>query len=127
MKKEELQKEVGKNLQQARSGQNMTREQLAEKAEISPQFLANLECGNKMMSLPTLCKLADSLCISIDTLVYGYNTNTRLRNIERLLLNQSEEIVQYIEELILFTISHVPVCTDNGVRQEVAQKDELAV
>lgn len=127
MKKEELQKEVGKNLQQARTERNMTREQLAEKAEISPQFLANLESGNKMMSLPTLYKLADSLCISINTLVYGYSTTTRLENIEKLLLNQPEEIVQYIEELILFTTSHVPVYTDSGNRQEVAQKDELAV
>lgn len=127
MKKEELRKEVGKNLQQARMEQNITREQLAEKAEISPQFLANVECGNKMMSLPTLCKLADSLSISINTLVYGYSTTTRLENIERLLLNQPEEIVQYIEELILFTTSHVPVYTDSDVRQEVAQKDELAV
>lgn len=127
MTKEELQKEVGSNLQKARIEKQMTREELAEKAEISPQFLANLEYGSRMMSLLTLRKLTDALCVSADTLVYGNNANTRIREIGRLLEDQPEEVIRYIEELIYFTTTHISGVTGGTSRKGAAEADELAV
>lgn len=54
MTKEEMQKTIGHNLMRQRLAQNITREQISEKVGISTTFYANLECGNKMMSLVTL-------------------------------------------------------------------------
>ena len=128
MTKEELQKEVGSNLLKARIEKQMTREELAEKAEISPQFLANLEYGSRMMSLQTLRKLADALCVSADTLVYGNDANTRIREIGRLLEDQPEEVIQYIEDLIYFTTTHLPGFTGSDTSGKgVAEADELTV
>lgn len=128
MTKEELQKEVGINLQKARIEKQMTREELAEKSEISPQFLANLEYGSRMMSLQTLRKLADALCVSADTLVYGNNSNARIREIGRLLEDQPEEVIRYIEELIYFTTTHISRFTGSDTsRKGVAETDELTV
>ena len=104
MKKTDLQKELGMNLQKARLARNMTREQLAEKAGISPTFLANLECGNKMMSVVTLTSLADALCVSVDTLIRGDSSDSHVKNIEILLRDQPSSMVRYIEQLTHLSI-----------------------
>jgi len=51
MDKEELMILIGNNIQQYRLKQNLTQEQLAEKAGISTSFYANLERGKKSMSI----------------------------------------------------------------------------
>ena len=107
MEKAELQKYLGVNLQKARVERNMTREELAEKAGISPTFLANLECGNKMMSVMTLMHLADALGVSVDTLVRGASSDTQMKNIEILLRDQSADMVRFIEKLTHLSIEFV--------------------
>lgn len=114
MIKRDLQKELGINLQKARTKRNLTREELAEMAGISPTFLANLECGNKMMSVVTLRNLADGLCVSSDTLLYGESTCNQMRNIEILLRNQSEEMIKFIEELTHLSVTRIPAITSEG-------------
>ena len=108
MIKREVQRELGLNLQKARGAENLTREQLAEKAGISLTFLANLECGNKMMSVVTLLRLAEVLGVSADTLLYGERADNRLRNIEAMLRDQSPEMIRYIEALTRLSISQIP-------------------
>lgn len=107
MEKVELQKYLGVNLQKARVERKMTREKLAEKAGISPTFLANLECGNKMMSVMTLMHLADALGVSVDTLVRGASSDTQMKNIEILLRDQSADMVRFIEKLTHLSIEFV--------------------
>lgn len=107
MEKAELQKYLGVNLQKARVERKMTREKLAEKAGISPTFLANLECGNKMMSVMTLMHLADALGVSVDTLVRGASSDTQMKNIEILLRDQSADMVRFIEKLTHLSIEFV--------------------
>ena len=107
MEKNELQKYLGVNLQKARTERNMTREQLAEKAGISPTFLANLECGNKMMSVMTLMHLADALSVSVDTLVRGDSSDMQMKNIEILLRDQPVDMVRFIEKLTHLSVEYV--------------------
>lgn len=107
MKKTDLQKDLGVNLQKARADRNMTREQLAEKAGISPTFLANLECGNKMMSVMTLMHLADALSVSVDTLIRGDSSDTQVKNIEVLLRDQPADMIRYIEKQTHLSIEYV--------------------
>lgn len=115
MKKSELQKELGMNLQKARTERNMTREQLAEQAGISPTFLANLECGNKMMSLMTLKRLTDVLRVSADTILYGESPDNQIKNMEALLRNQPAEMIRYVEKLINLSVACVAsICSDTG-------------
>ena len=49
----------------------MTRERLAELADISVQFLADIEKVKKNMTVTTLRKLSDALSVSTDYLVNG--------------------------------------------------------
>lgn len=113
MEKAELQKYLGVNLQKARVERNMTREQLAEKAGISPTFLANLECGNKMMSVMTLMHLADALSVSVDMLVRADSSDMQMKNIEILLRDQPVELIRYIEKLTHLSIEYLTdMCSD---------------
>lgn len=113
MEKAELQKYLGVNLQKARAERNMTREQLAEKAGISPTFLANLECGNKMMSVMTLMHLADALSVSVDMLVRADSSDMQMKNIEILLRDQPVELIRYIEKLTHLSIEYLTdMCSD---------------
>lgn len=108
MIKQELQKIIGRNLYRIRIQQNMTREELAEKVGISATFYANLECGNKMMSLVTLRKLADVLCVSSDSLIYENRPNERITSVQMLLQDQPDELVAFTEKMVRLCVSEFP-------------------
>ena len=54
---------LAKNLKRARSGLGLTQQALAEKCEISTNYLATVEIGGKFPSSDTLDKLARSLSL----------------------------------------------------------------
>ena len=62
---------IGKRLRSCRERAGLTRERLAEYADISVQFLADIETGRKGMTVQTLRKLALALHCSADSLVFG--------------------------------------------------------
>jgi len=124
MTKQEMQKLIGHNLMRQRLAQNITREQISEKVGISTTFYANLECGNKMMSLVTLRKLADALCVSTDVLLYGDHASGHVRSIEKLLSDQPEHYVAYIENVIRLTLNTFAQ-TENE-NEEVTDQHECA-
>ena len=68
---EVLYAEEGARILQARKMQGLTRERLAETADISVQFLADIERGAKNMTVTTLRKLAAALSLSTDYIVNG--------------------------------------------------------
>ena len=63
--------EIGKRVRKAREHYKLTREQLAEMANISPQFLVHIENGTKSMTSNTICKLARALNVSTDYILLG--------------------------------------------------------
>ena len=66
-----LNTEMGNRIKSLRKEKGLTREHLAEKADISTQFLADIESGSKGMSAATLYKLCRALCVSGDYLLFG--------------------------------------------------------
>ena len=63
--------DIGKRIRQIRESQGKTREQIAEIAEISPQFLFYIETGQKSMTAKTIVNIANSLNVSTDYLLRG--------------------------------------------------------
>lgn len=63
--------DIGKRVRKTRKHYRLTREQLAKKANISPQFLVHIENGTKSMTSNTICHLARALNISADYLLFG--------------------------------------------------------
>lgn len=63
--------EVGKRISKLRKNLGLTQEKLAEQADISIQFLVQLEHGKKTMTIATLRKLCAALSVSTEYLVNG--------------------------------------------------------
>lgn len=66
--------EIGDRIKNQRLLMGYTREELAEKVDITPRFCYDLELGLKNMSVSTLCKLATSLHVSTDFILFGPKT-----------------------------------------------------
>lgn len=93
---------VGKRIREMREHQHLTREQLAEQADISVQFLADIEVGRKSMSISTLYKLSNALHVSNDYLLLGLQNDSSY-NTEQLiaLLNSLSTAEAEIAEKII--------------------------
>lgn len=63
--------EVGKRITELRLKRGYTREKLSELADISVQFLADIEKGKKSMTIATLRKLSSALLVTTDYIVNG--------------------------------------------------------
>lgn len=120
MTKQELMKTVGENLKRYRDERNLTQEQLAELAGISTSHCANIERGEKAVSVVSLRNLADSLRISTDYLLYEDRKDVRIQNIERLLVDQPESVINMLEKLIRLCVEEAP--NINGGNSVVASK-----
>ena len=74
--------ETGVRIYQLRQSKHLTREQLAEKADISVQFLYDIERGKKNMTVTTLRKLAFALCVTADFIINGEEVDIDTSNRE---------------------------------------------
>lgn len=102
--------EIGGRLRKLREHRELTRERLAEYADISVQFLADIEMGRKGMTVQTLRKLATALHCSSDTIVFGNqvmkkNTEDSLR---ALFLSLSPKQVEQVEEILKLILKALP-------------------
>jgi len=60
---------IGKRIKDLRGKQNITQEALATKADITPQFLSNVENAHAKASLATIVKIANALESGVDALL----------------------------------------------------------
>ena len=64
-------KEMGRRVRLRREMQDLSRDQLAERIDVSGQFIADIEYGHKGMSIQTLHKLCQALKVSADYFLAG--------------------------------------------------------
>ena len=104
MEKSKFNQEIGFRIREIREFSNYTRENLAEKANISVQFLADIETGRKSMTVKTLKSLSESLSVSSDYILFGKTTgnssNPNDSSIYLLLETLSEEQRRDAEEIL---------------------------
>lgn len=102
LNKELLNKEIGQRVRELRDYHELTREKLAEYADISVQFLAEIESGKKSMTTYTLYKTAKSLNVSTDYLIFGTTSSQsdNTKNISLLLETLSTEEKNLAEQLL---------------------------
>ena len=67
-------KQLGKRIKQVRKMKSLSQNALAEKAELTPNFIAKIEGNNTSISLKTLVNIANALEISIDYLFLNDTT-----------------------------------------------------
>jgi len=97
---------LGENIRQERNNQNMTQEQLAEKAGISSVFLSQIENARKIPSLETVYKIVSSLGVTMESAFKGdyiSTPNIDVR-IEILLKDKSEDEKQMLFDIMNYIV-----------------------
>jgi len=77
----ELNKIFGNNLRERRKELKLTQAELAARLGISTSFYANIERGNRFVSLEVLDRLSKTLNVSIGSLFEEHKSNATLDNI----------------------------------------------
>ena len=63
--------EIGQRLRKRRTELGLTREKMAELADIGTGYYGQLEVGTSQMSIDTLVKLSRSMHLSMDYIIFG--------------------------------------------------------
>jgi transcriptional regulator with XRE-family HTH domain len=66
-----VRKEIGANVRSFRKRAGLSQKELAEKADLHPGFISQVECGTKAVSLEALWKLSRALRVRMASLARG--------------------------------------------------------
>ena len=98
---------IGKNLRKFRTEKGMMQETLAEKANLSPNYIGMIERGEKIPSLTPLIRLANALDITADMLLcdvltatYAVKPSVTVERISALPKAEQDRIFAVIDTLI---------------------------
>ena len=104
---------IGKRLRKQREYMGMTREEFAEKTDISWQFLAEIENGTKGMSAETLYKICTAFGISADHLLLGReNLSSAKTPCMELLSKVPSSCTSYLEDILKAYLRTIDVVKD---------------
>lgn len=102
---------VGRRVRQIREERGYTREQLAEYADVSSDFLWEIETGRKSMKVQSLGKIATALDVTTDYLVFGTTPYKENSKINSMLAALPDGIQKQVEKLITVFVDTLRIST----------------
>ena len=99
--------DVGRRINEARKSRCYSREKLSELADVSVQFIADIEKGRKSMTIPTLRRIAAALNITTDYIVNGCDPSAENVQINEMLASLSEYDRMQAERLLAVFVETV--------------------
>lgn len=100
-------KEIGKRIREEREKFGLAREKFAELLDLSPNFVGQIERGEKKMGLETLVNISECLHVSLDYLIKGVQEKyVQTNKLHRLIEKCSQEEVYLITDMINSMIPH---------------------
>lgn len=95
-------KDMGNRIRRQREFLGYTREQLAEKLDVTPKFCSDIELGVKGMSLQTLCNLSGILKLSTDYILFGVTRSPAAisEGLSYMLYNCPPNKISFAEEIL---------------------------
>lgn len=112
---------LGKRCKARRESLGMTREQLAEKINLSPNFIGQFESGNKLLSISNFYLLCQALSVSPNELLKipsaYYIPNGESSLSENLEYDKTKLIVKNLFELILKLSPDEKVLVENLINE----------
>jgi XRE family transcriptional regulator, regulator of sulfur utilization len=66
-----VRRNLGENIRALRKRAGLSQERLAEKADLHPVYMSQVECGKKAVSVEALWKISKALRVSMPTLFRG--------------------------------------------------------
>ena len=92
--------EIGKRITERRKKLGMTQEMLAEKGDLTPQFVSYAESGKRAMRPENVIKLANALEVSADYLLTGDIVEKDMLILADKLRSLSPEMLRIVENII---------------------------
>lgn len=93
--------EIGQRIRNQRELLGLTREELAEKLDVSTKFCYDIETGAKGMSLATLCNLSKELMLSTDYILFGRNNSNEVDDEIQTLINYCDkDKIKHLKSII---------------------------
>ena len=92
--------EIGKRITERRKKLGMTQEMLAEKGDLTPQFVSYAESGKRAMRPENVIKLAKALEVSADYLLTGDIVDKDMLILADKLRKLSPEMLRIVENII---------------------------
>lgn len=85
-------KAIGIKIKERRKSLEITQEMIANKLDVNPSHISNIECGRANPSLTALVQIANILQCSVDYFIsgeYTYNTNkTQSNNLDDMIMEK---------------------------------------
>ena len=106
-------KAIGKRIKIARIKADMTQEMLAEKIELSPTHLSNIETGTTRVSLTTIVSIANGLGITVDDILCDNVIKARVQ-----IENDIAEIIDDCDEYEIRMIKDMAVALKETLRKD---------
>ena len=98
--KKEINIQIGEQIRLAREQGKLTQEQFAERIEVSPQYISDLERGVVGISIPTLKRACIALGTSSDRILFGTTSESRNAAIEKRCINLSDEAFSDLLDIV---------------------------
>lgn len=98
--KKEINIQIGEQIRLAREQAKLTQEQFAERIEVSPQYISDLERGVVGISIPTLKRACVTLGTSSDQILFGATSESRNIAIEKRCTNLSDKAFSALLDII---------------------------
>lgn len=98
--KKEINVQVGKEIKQAREEARLTQEQLAEKVDVSPQYVSDLERGVVGVSLTTLKNICVTLGVSGDRILFSKTKDFDFSSLEAKCRGLSREQLLLLSDMV---------------------------
>ena len=98
--KKEINIQIGEQIKIAREYAQLTQEQLAERIEVSPQFISDLERGVVGISIATLKRICTTLCVSSDQILFGDKDEHRIAVLENKCIGLTDKQFNLLSDII---------------------------
>ena len=99
-RKTPLAREIGQRIQARRKQLGLTQEQLAEKIDLSQQFIACVESGIKGLGDESIVKLSKGLQVSADYILFGTPGDRDRHRLAEMIQPLNEQELLGLEEVI---------------------------
>lgn len=109
---------IGSRVRSVREERGYTREQLAEYADVSVDFLWQIETGRSSMNAQNLGKIAAALDVTTDYLVYGKTAYSENEKLNTMLSALPPEIQRHVERMITVFVDTLRDSTKSLSEQE---------
>ena len=98
-------KKIGKRIKTLRESKNMTQDKLAEKIELTNNYISNIECASSIPSIDTLVKICNVFETTPDYILLDSVYASKEQHMDEIAMKLKEcsiEDIRFVSEFITF-------------------------